>query len=147
MSAINAGHTVFFSLSVSIAPHPHKNTSHYIIEGEVVNWLVDQKKNQWTFFAATSEHFCFLFYSIFHVTINHLWNQESRCIVCLVNILKKISDLLDCVWLNLWIWTDDNLSKTHCTKIWEKSNISNRNIYTKVISIVRIIYFRTFCPN
>ena len=60
--------TGYFSLSVSIAPHPHKNTSHYIIEGEVVNWLVEQKKISELFLLALPN----FFYSIFHVTINHL---------------------------------------------------------------------------
>ena len=55
--------TGYFSLSVSIAPHPHKNTSHYIIEGEVVNWLVEQKKISELFLLALPNFFFTLFFT------------------------------------------------------------------------------------
>ena len=140
--------TRYFSLCFYCPPSPqkHKPLYYWGWSGKLASRT---KKKSVNFFCC---HFrTFLFFILLHFSrhyqsslksgeqMHSLFSQYSK---------KKISDLLDCVWLNLWIWTDDNLSKTQCTKIWEKSNISYRNIYTKEIFVlVRIIYFRTFCPN
>ena len=77
--------TGYFSLSVSIAPHPHKNTSHYIIEGEVVNWLVEQKKISELFLLALPNFFLLYFSRHYQSSLKSGEQMQH----CLVNILKK----------------------------------------------------------